>query len=43
MEQLRPLPLEAKAVIPLMGTAIRKVAWLETEDRDRTADYVIEA
>lgn len=35
-------PLEAKAVIPLVGTAVRKVAWLETEDRDRTADYVIE-
>ncbi|MDO9249295.1 MAG: hypothetical protein Q7U11_22770 [Phenylobacterium sp.] len=36
-------PLEAEAVIPLVGTAMRKVGRLETEDRDRAADYVVEA
>jgi hypothetical protein len=36
-------PLEAKAVIPLVGIAMRKVGRLETEDRDRTADYIVEA
>jgi hypothetical protein len=36
-------PLEAKAVIPLIGIAMRKVGVLETEDRDRTADYMVEA
>lgn len=36
-------PLEAKAVIDLVGVAIRKVDRLETEDRDRAADYMVEA
>lgn len=36
-------PLEAKAVIELVGIAMRKVDRLETEDRDRAADYMVEA
>lgn len=35
-------PLEASAVAPLVSIAMRRVGRLETEDRDRTADYVIE-
>ena len=36
-------PLEAKTVIRFIATAMRKVDELETEDRDRAADYMLEA
>lgn len=36
-------PLEAEDVIDLISDAMRKVYWLETEDRERAGDYMVEA
>jgi hypothetical protein len=35
-------PIEAKAVSALIGREMRRVGMLDTEDRDRTAGYMIE-
>jgi hypothetical protein len=35
-------PVAARAVSRLIGNAMRRVFWLATEDRDRTADYLLE-
>lgn len=35
-------PLAAKTVASLIGEGMEKVAYLETEDRDRTAGYMLE-
>lgn len=35
-------PVAARTVSRLIGNAMRRVFWLATEDRDRTADYLLE-
>ncbi|WP_198164338.1 DUF4844 domain-containing protein [Bradyrhizobium jicamae] len=35
-------PVQARTVSSLIGKAMRQVFWLATEDRNRTADYLLE-